>query len=321
MSLDRVTLGGEHFGGSFQRAGDGKYYLVAGHHHNSVVELTGLETMRRQQSTISLTPNDLAAVDAWRVRRNLNAARKTMPKVLSLAAPPAPVKPDGNLGEWDAAGFTAIAKRGAFAVRADDKNLYVAWRVDSGQPLRNVGNEPNLLFKSGDSADLQIGVDPDADPNRAQPAPGDQRLLISLHEGEPIGVLYRHRVPGTAENQRIGFSSPWRTEYVDRIDRLASENIGIARTPTGYAVEAVVPLELLGFKPQPGKSYKIDFGILSADSGGSVTVARTYWANQATGLVNDVPGEIMLHPGLWGDGAFRALKSTNESNFSAGESR
>ena len=213
---------------------------------------------------------------------------------------PAPVKPDGNLGEWDADAFTAIAQRGAFAVKADEKNLYVAWRVDSGQPLRNAGDEPNLLFKTGDSVDLQIGVNPDADPKRTQPAPGDQRLLVSLFQGKPIGVLYRHRVPGTAENQRIGFSSPWRTEYVDRIDRLASENIGIARTPNGYAVEAVVPLELLGFKPQPGKSYKIDLGILSADSGGSVTVARTYWANQATGLVNDVPGEIMLHPGLWG---------------------
>ena len=47
MSLDNVTLGGEHFGGSFQRADDGKYYLVAGHHHNSVVELTGLETLCR----------------------------------------------------------------------------------------------------------------------------------------------------------------------------------------------------------------------------------------------------------------------------------
>jgi hypothetical protein len=213
---------------------------------------------------------------------------------------PAPVTPDGNLGEWDAAGFTAIAKRGAFAAKADKKNLSVAWRVDGGQPLRNTGNEPNLLFKSGDSVDLQIGVDADADPKRGGPVAGDQRLLISLFEGKPIGVLYRHRVPGTSENDRVGFSSPWRTAYVDRIDRLDPANIGIARTPTGYAVEAVVPLELLGLEPQPGKSYKIDFGILSADSGGSATVARTYWANQATGLVNDAPGEIMLAPGLWG---------------------
>ena len=33
-------------------------------------------------------------------------------------------------------------------------------------------------------------------------------------------------------------------------------------------------------------------------------MARTYWANQATGLVNDVPGEIMLAPGLWGEATF-----------------
>ncbi|MCU0980921.1 MAG: hypothetical protein MUF25_17355 [Pirellulaceae bacterium] len=223
-----------------------------------------------------------------------------MPKTLSLTAPPTPVKPDGDLGEWDAGQFTAIGKRGAFAVRADKKNLYVAWRVDSGQPLRNAGDEPQLLFKTGDSVDLQIGTDPAADPHRTQPAPGDQRLLISLFKGQPIGVLYRHRVPDTPGAERIGFSSPWRTEYVDRIERLDPANIGIARTKTGYAVEAVVPLELLGLKLQPGKRYMIDFGILSADSGGSVTVARTYWANKATGLVNDVPGEITLHPGLWG---------------------
>lgn len=43
---------------------EGKYYLVAGHHYNRVVELTGLETMCRQQFTITLTPHDLAAVEA-----------------------------------------------------------------------------------------------------------------------------------------------------------------------------------------------------------------------------------------------------------------
>jgi hypothetical protein len=31
--------------------------------------------------------------------------------------------------------------------------------------------------------------------------------------------------------------------------------------------------------------------------------ARVYWANQATGLVNDVPGEIMATPNLWGTAA------------------
>ena len=69
----------------------------------------------------------------------------------------------------------------------------------------------------------------------------------------------------------------------------------------GYAVEAVVPFKLLGLNPQPGKTYKFDAGILSADSSGSHTLVRSYWANQNTGLVSDVPGEIMLAPGLWGN--------------------
>jgi hypothetical protein len=309
LTLDRVTLGGEHFGGSFQRADNGRYYLVAGHNHNSIVELTGLETMRRLESTFTVSDDDLAAVEAWRMHRDLTAARKAVPKVLVITAPPALVNPDGKLGEWDADTFTPIAQRGAFAVKADEKNLYVAWRVDSGQQLRNGGDEPNLLFKTGDSVDLQIGVDPDVDARRSEPAPGDQRLLVSVFQGKPIGVLYRHRVPGVAENQRIGFSSPWRTAFVDRIDRLPSENIGIDRTPSGYAVEAVVPLQLLGLEFQPGKSYGIDFGVLSADTGGRVTVSRTYWSNQATGLVNDVPGEIMLHPGLWGTATVSSSQS------------
>ncbi len=304
MSLDDVTLAGEHFDGSFQRTDSGTYYLVAGHHHASVVEMSGLESMRRLETALTVSGDDLNAVEAWRGRRDLRSARKAVPKALAIAAPSAPVKPDGDLGEWDVDAFTAIAKRGAFAVRADEENLYVAWRVDSGQALRNAGDEPSLLFKAGDSVDLQIGVDPAAAPGRTEPVPGDQRLLISLFEGKPIGVLYRHRVPGTPANERVGFSSPWRTEYVDRVDRLDPANIGIARTSKGYAVEAVVPFELLGLKPQPGKRYKIDFGILSAAGDGKTTVARTYWANKATGLVSDVPGEIMLTPGLWGEAEF-----------------
>jgi hypothetical protein len=89
MSLDRVTLGGEHFGGSFQRGDDGKYYLVAGHHHNSVVELSGLETLRRLESTLTVSSDDLAALEAWRVRRDVSAARKALPKTLSIALEPA----------------------------------------------------------------------------------------------------------------------------------------------------------------------------------------------------------------------------------------
>ena len=300
MSLDNFTMGEEHFGGGFCRTADGKFYLVAGHNHFSLVELQGLETMKRQESTLTLTMDDLAAAELWHTRQAIAAVQAVL-KTLVLAPPPAPVQPDGDLQEWKPEQFTALANRGAFAVSADDKNLYLAWRVDSVQPLRNAGEDPFMLFKTGDSVDLQIGVDAKADPKRPGPVPGDQRLLITLMKGQPVGVLYRHRVPGTPENKRNGFTSPMWTTYVDQIDRLDPANIGIKPIKGGYAVEAAVPFALLGLKPEPGKSYKIDFGILSADSSGSRTQVRTYWANQNTGLVSDVPGEIMLAPGLWGN--------------------
>jgi hypothetical protein len=52
--------------------------------------------------------------------------------------------PDGSLSEWDPGQFTAIGKRGAFAVRADKEKLYVAWPVNGGQPRRTRG-----LFDAG----------------------------------------------------------------------------------------------------------------------------------------------------------------------------
>jgi hypothetical protein len=122
-----------------------------------------------------------------------------------------------------------------------------------------------------------------------------------MYKGKPIGVLYKHRIPGTVANDKTGFASPSRIEYVDKIIQLDPANIGITRNAKGYTVEVIVPLTQLGFTPQAGSSYKADFGILSADSSGAATQVRTYWANQATGIVSDVPSEIMLTPGLWGD--------------------
>jgi membrane protease YdiL (CAAX protease family) len=39
---------------------------------------------------------------------------------------------------------------------------------------------------------------------------------------------------------------------------------------------------------------------LFADNGGTMTIARQYWSNKNTGLVNDVPGEADLTPAAWG---------------------
>ncbi len=80
--------------------------------------------------------------------------------------------------------------------------------------------------------------------------------------------------------------------------------IAVAKENSRYRVEAAIPLSDLGLKEPGGKTLKADFGVLFGDPDGAMTMLRSYWSNQATGLVNDVPGEITLSPNLWGTAAF-----------------
>ena len=70
---------------------------------------------------------------------------------------------------------------------------------------------------------------------------------------------------------------------------------------SAFLVEASIPWAWLKIKPVSGLKLRGDFGLLAADDGGTVTVARHYWSNKSTGLVNDVPGEADLVPQLWGE--------------------
>jgi hypothetical protein len=162
----------------------------------------------------------------------------------------------------------------------------------------NAGKDFTHLFITGDSVDLQLGTDPQADPKRKAAVPGDLRLLISVLDGKPVAVLYRWKATGETRPQT--FTSPWRAEKVADVRLVKDADIRIQRYGSGYRVEAAVPLAALGFAPQPGKTYKLDLGVIYSDANGNSRTARVYWANKATGLVNDVPGEIMAQPNLWG---------------------
>ena len=56
---------------------------------------------------------------------------------------------------------------------------------------------------------------------------------------------------------------------------------------------------LLGLMPKPGLSLRGDLGVLRGD--GIETAARVYWHNKTTTFVSDIPGEVELNPGLWGE--------------------
>jgi len=117
-------------------------------------------------------------------------------------------------------------------------------------------------------------------------------------DGKPAAVLYRWKTAGEKRPQT--FTCPWRNYTVEDVRVLTDANVTINRRADGYSVEAAVPLATLGFDPQPGKTYKLDLGAIFSDATGTNRALRMYWANKATGLVNDVPGEIMPSPALWG---------------------
>ncbi|MFM7413090.1 MAG: sugar-binding protein [Planctomycetota bacterium] len=89
---------------------------------------------------------------------------------------------------------------------------------------------------------------------------------------------------------------------------LGDATVKIDRRSGGYTLEAAVPLATLGFDPKPGKQYRIDLGVIFSDANGTNRAQRMYWADKATGLVNDVPGEIMPAPNLWGSATLNTSK-------------
>ena len=296
-----VTMGSEWFGGHFFKSEKtDEYYLIAGFNAYNLIKLNGLDSLTAiKGDSITVSAKELRAAEALLQQRAArDAARNTLTIAKAAAAPAV----DGKLDEYAKESFVEWAAgpyRARAALSVDAGNLYLAYDVSGdGNPMVNGGKDVNQLFVTGDSVDLQLGTNAAADPGRGGPAVGDLRLLISVCNNEPVAVLYRWTVDGP--KQPVRFSCSWRSCDVDSVTVLKDAKIGIARRADGYAVEAAVPLAALGFAPQQGKSYKADLGVIYSDAKGDNRAARVYWANKATGLTSDVPGEIMANPSLWG---------------------
>ncbi len=286
-ALDAYLIGGECFGGFFGRSEkDGRYYLQSGHTDYRIFRLHGLEQASRAQGAFELSAAQAVAAENRRRRTEASAAA---PRDTTI-----PFGPPGLVAAWDRQGKFPAQVRASH----DGKSLQLRWEVQDSSPWVNRGNDWTLLFKTGDSVDVQIGADPAANPKRSQPVPGDFRLLIAPFEGKDIAVLYRHRLPGAADP--VTFTCPWRSEKVDSVRRLDGAKIAVQRQGDRYTVDVSVALADLGLGAAPGKALRGDFGVIYGDPGGTLNMLRSYWSNAATGLVNDVPGEVMLTPSLWG---------------------
>ena len=290
-------IGGEAFGGSFGYDRVNKrYVLQAGCSGYRLYHLSGLDRVKRSEGTFKVSP-EMAAAAARRSQAAAGAAGGAKQALLPRLAEAAkvsfgalPVAAEWSSGSWN------IRVRGAY----DAKSLYLQYDVADPSPWVNNGKDWTQLFKTGDCVDLQLGTDASAPAGRKSAAPGDVRLSIAPFNGKPLAVLYRYRLKDKTAANPVEFASPWRSEKVDDVCMLERVRAQVQVSEGGYRLEAEIPLAALGLNGAGGQTLRGDFGVIYGDRLGTVNLSRVYWSNPATGLVNDVPGETMLAPDLWG---------------------
>ncbi len=294
---DSNNINPEGFGGFIlQHPKTKKVYLMGGDSDGRIWEVKGLDTIKRSKMTIDITTEDVKnstkSLFDYQAMTGNTVASTVINKMQT------PVQVDALLNEWDFSKANSIQTgpgRGGKAIAGyDDKFLYIAYRVADDSPFVNSGTDWPYLFKTGDLADILLCTTADADPKR-KAGKGDLRLLFAPYMGKPV-VIVNQKVADGGPVAPLKFTSPGQFEEYERVSILTDAKIAVKTTPDGYTLEVAIPLTTIGFKPQTGQTYPIDFGILYGDPSGTKTILRSYWANRNTSIVGDIPTESRITP-------------------------
>jgi hypothetical protein len=287
----------ENMTGMFYRdARSGKVYLIGGDIDARVWEVTGLETIKTKATDLTITPAECTAATA--AARNRTPGKALAPIAMTKAGK---IEIDGKTADWStarAATIDAGAGRGAqVSLAYDDTLLYATFKVEDRSPMANAATDPAMIFKGGDVCDIMLAADAKADPSRIKPVAGDTRLSFSVLDGRPACVLFQ--AVSTGAQMPKTFASPTGNETFERVQVLDTARVAVERTPTGYILEAAVPLAEIGLEPAEAAAIRGDVGVLFGTDGGGRTVLRAYYANKDTSVVEDVPSEARLTPAKW----------------------
>ncbi|HEY3396162.1 MAG TPA: hypothetical protein VGM19_00735 [Armatimonadota bacterium] len=286
---------------------DGQVWFMNGanqDHH--LFKLQGLEQGGRFTGQLTLTQ---AEVDRAAQYRAAPVEEVRAQPVIWVPQKRQALTVDGDLADWkldEGVTLTGSAGRSArVALQRDNENLYLAYEVQDTTPLLNLGADWQRLFISGDCVDLMLSTNPAADPNRREAAPGDQRLLLGVYQGQPIAVLYRPAVPGSTSPVQF------MATRIDQVIRLDQAEVKFTRQAASYTIEARVPLADLGLAPLPTKPLRGDVGVIYSDETGHDRVLRLYYYNQDTTMTADLTTEARLQPDQWGPMVLEGAEGPN----------
>ena len=303
MDTTPPGMGAEDFGGSICATTDGQLYLQAGKTAFINNKVVGLETVKRLGAgTLTVTAKDLATA---RVLHEKLVQKAAPTKIASLKkrtiAFTSDLRKDFGLDK-PLIEFAKNNARVETAAAYDATSMYLGWQVEDNTPWVNGATEPAVMYTGGDTVDFQLAANPQADKMRSEAVLGDLRLSIGNFHGVPTAVLYRRIA--TEKHPRKFYSGVVREGYemqsVVVLGPDARITVKVDDVNKRYIVEAAIPLKTLGVTLAPGLTLSGDMGVTYGDPAGKKTLLRSYWNNQATGIVADDVYELMLQPANWG---------------------
>lgn len=306
LTMDATLIDGESFGGHFWRVADGpmkgKVLVQSGKVAYILFEVKNLETMRRR--TVSL---EVGADDIRRGAELANAARAdgvgegalaiTRVKQAPASAPAPTLAREAAL--VDDAPFTLVTEQGneerwfKVSLLADSKDLALVWQVADPTPWKNGADVFTHAFAGGDAVDFKL----------LSPTHGPIRLLGAPVDGQAQAVYWRQHAPAKDNPQVYAVANnPANARRFDVVKLLRSARLDVKTGPAGYTMLMRVPLSELGFDGAtlPEKLNGL-VGVIFSDAAGTNRVARLYWHDKATGMVNDVPTESAVEPAKFGE--------------------
>ena len=274
---NETYIGGESFGGSFQYDRRGhRAILTSGGGGYRWYEIAGLDTLEETSYARTFTARELVEAQERAPRVDPQTVRRPAVRVPRAA----PKGGRTRIGHWGTG-----AQSASLEAAWTDAALQLRWDVRDPSPWVNNGTDPYEMFKTGDGVDFQF-LNAAGDP---------ERVMVSPKAGEPAAnqvVWYRHRAKTGNPHD---FASPWRTHHVGDVRFPTNFPVRVQRHDGRYTVDLALPRTLFG-----DGELVCDFGVIFGDRDGTINQSRVYWANPETGLVNDVPGEIIPAPGKWG---------------------
>ncbi|WP_148480447.1 hypothetical protein [Parabacteroides johnsonii] len=302
MRIGTFSGNSEHFCGWTGRQDDGVIRMTCAVARQTamIVRMEGLEDIRYiEPLSIDIDEVQLNKARQDNLNRELKAGKSsviTIKKVQRDVTGKIDWKKQSHSLEIARVGLEEKAK---VKMYWDKKALYVNFEIRDNSPWKNRANDMKLLFKGGDAVDVSIRPSMNIEDKNA--INGDVRFIGGIFNDRNVVLEMREKAANCLTSDKHIYSSPVSTFVFESVRESKKVDIEAQILNNKVNVMMTIPWSEIGLTPREGLKFRGDLGIILSNTEASVNVARIYWSNKNTNLVNDIPHEAKLEPSSWGE--------------------